>query len=86
MAIQFQEITKNQILEGDGILTLNNMLREIFSRLPGQGDVKEYFGYGSPLNTVAAPVGSTYRRLDGGSNTTFYVKESGTDASGWTAK
>lgn len=87
MAEQFQEISKKQLIDGDGILTLNNMLREIFRRLPGDGgDVKGYVGYGSPLNVIAAPVGATYSRLDGGASTSFYVKESGTDASGWVAK
>lgn len=86
MAEQFQDISKKQLIEGDGILTLNNMLREIFRRLPGEGDVRDYFGYGSPLNVVSAPVGSRYMRLDGGANTSMYVKESGTDGSGWVAK
>jgi hypothetical protein len=45
-----------------------------------------YSGTGSPLNVLVAPVGSLYRRTDGGANTTLYVKESGTDASGWVAK
>lgn len=42
--------------------------------------------YGSPEGALTAPVGSTYRRKDGGANTTFYVKESGTGATGWVAK
>ena len=43
-------------------------------------------GSGSPEGVLAAPVGSTYRRTNGGANTTFYVKESGTGATGWVAK
>ena len=43
-------------------------------------------GNGSPLNNYAAPVGSRYIRKDGGAGTTFYFKESGTDATGWVAK
>ena len=43
-------------------------------------------GNNSPENLVAAPVGTLYRRLDGGANTTLYVKESGTGNTGWTAK
>lgn len=34
-------------------------------------------GSGSPEGVVSAPVGSTWRRTDGGSGSTFYVKESG---------
>jgi hypothetical protein len=45
------------------------------------------WGSGSPQGVVAAPVGSTYRRTDGGTGTSFYVKETGTTtSSGWVAK
>lgn len=43
-------------------------------------------GNGTPEAAVAAPVGSLYRRLDGGASTTLYVKESGTGNTGWVAK
>lgn len=43
-------------------------------------------GTGSPESVVAAPVGSTYRRTDGGAGTTLYVKESGSGSTGWVAK
>lgn len=43
-------------------------------------------GAGSPLNTITAPVGSMFLRTDGSGGTTLYVKESGTDASGWKAR
>lgn len=43
-------------------------------------------GSGSPEGNVTAPVGSMYTRTDGGANTTLYVKECGTGASGWVAK
>ena len=43
-------------------------------------------GAGSPEGVVAAPVGSTYRRTDGTPGQVFYVKESGTGTTGWTAK
>jgi hypothetical protein len=41
-------------------------------------------GHGPP--TIAAPPGSLYLNLDGGAGTTLYVKESGTNNSGWQAK
>lgn len=53
--------------------------------LPSRG-APIYSGYGSPLNVVAAPVGSLYLRQDGGASTTLYVKETGTGNTGWTAK
>ncbi len=37
---------------------------------------------GSPEGVVTAPVGSTFRRLDGGAGTTLYTKESGGNT-GW---
>jgi len=43
-------------------------------------------GTGSPEGSIVAPVGSTYRRIDGGTSTSFYVKESGTGNTGWVAK
>lgn len=45
------------------------------------------FGAGTPEANVAAPVGATYNRTDGGAVTSFYVKESGgTTNTGWVAK
>lgn len=43
-------------------------------------------GDDSPESAVTAPVGSIYLRKNGGSNTTFYVKESGSGNTGWVAK
>ncbi len=42
-------------------------------------------GSGSPEGVVAAARGSVYRRLDGGTNTTIYKKESGASTTGWVA-
>ena len=43
------------------------------------GAAEHYSGTGSPEGVITAPVGSTYSRTDGGSGTTLYIKESGTD-------
>lgn len=51
---------------------------------PVQTDVVMY-GAGSPEGSVSAPVGTIYRRTDGGASTTLYVKESGTGNTGWKA-
>lgn len=49
--------------------------------------VKDLIGEGSPEGVVAAAIGSTYRRRDGSSDTSFYVKESGgSGPNGWVAK
>lgn len=43
-------------------------------------------GTGDPENVVTAPIGSLYLRADGGAGSTLYVKESGTDDTGWQPK
>lgn len=43
-------------------------------------------GQGTPEAVVIAPPGRLYLDEDGGANTTLYVKESGTGATGWIAK
>ena len=43
-------------------------------------------GNGTPEGSVIANIGSTYHRLDGGTGTSFYVKESGVGNTGWVAK
>ena len=48
------------------------------------GTVEILTGAGAP--NVAAPVGSMYLRTDGGGDSTLYIKETGTDSSGWVAK
>lgn len=42
-----------------------------------------YVGTGNPEGNVVAVKGSLFRRTDGGSNSTFYVKISGTGNTGW---
>lgn len=87
MADGYVEITKDNITTHDGATELSRMLRFLYDSVAGDGNmVKVYNGYGSPLNVVAAGIGSIYMRLDGGAGTSIYVKESGTDATGWVAK
>lgn len=44
-------------------------------------------GTGSPEGVVVAHIGSIYFRLDGGTSTSFYIKEANnTTAVGWVAK
>lgn len=87
MADGFIELDEKKLQTHEGVAELNRMLRLLFSATNLNGELPcDFSGYGSPLNVIAAKVGSTYRRFDGGANTSFYVKESGTDASGWVAK
>lgn len=43
-------------------------------------------GTGTPEGNVSASVGTLYLRLDGSTDTTLYVKETGTGTTGWVAK
>jgi hypothetical protein len=45
-----------------------------------------FAGSGTPEGAVTAPVGSEYKRLNGSTSTTLYIKTSGTGNTGWTAK
>jgi len=51
-----------------------------------KGQIRWIVGAGSPEGVITAPIGSLYTRTNGGAGTTFYVKESGTGNTGWTAK
>jgi len=42
-------------------------------------------GTGSPEGSVVGKVGDVYQRKDGSTNTTLYIKESGSGNTGWTA-
>ncbi len=46
----------------------------------------ESVGTATPEGAVTAPIGSTFRRTDGGAGTSFYVKESGAGNTGWVGK
>ena len=49
-------------------------------------NISSRLGAGTPEGSVTAGIGSVYRRTNGGSSTTLYVKESGTGNTGWVAK
>jgi hypothetical protein len=42
-------------------------------------------GSGSPEGAITAPVGSLYMRSDGGTDTSIYIKETGSGNTGWIA-
>lgn len=47
--------------------------------------VRDLSGAGSPEGAVTAGIGSVYRRTNGSTGTTLYIKESGTGNTGWSA-
>lgn len=87
MADGFIELKPGQLETREGLTELNRMLRDLYENIPGNtDDIRDFSGFGSPENAIAAAVGSTFRRKDGGGSTTFYVKETGTGNTGWVAK
>lgn len=81
----YQEFTLDQLKTQDGISTLNSILRTLVQNMVGDGETVRIFkGYGTPESSVTAGIGSLYMRIDGGSATTLYIKESGTGNIGWT--
>jgi len=64
---------------------LNDVNNVVYNNLPTNGVVWKS-GAGSPEGVVTAPIGSLYSNTTGSTNTTLYVKTSGTGNTGWTAK
>jgi parallel beta-helix repeat protein len=58
----------------------------ILNAIDSTGSVRLFSGNGTPESKVTSGPGSVYLRLDGAAGSTFYVKESGTGATGWIAK
>ncbi len=56
------------------------------SSTAGTDTIGIFYGTSSPEGVVAANVGSLFLRTDGGATTTLYVKTSGIENTGWTAK
>ena len=80
---QIQALERNYIIINDGMASaeFSEFLEHVQNRIN-----LDFVGTGSPEGVVSANIGSTYRRLDGGASTSFYVKESGTDNLGWVGK
>jgi hypothetical protein len=81
---------------GDGSVAIRTQSGDISLHPSGTGVVRfltdteptgavELIGRGSPLNAYPAPPGSTYRNLNGGVGSTFWVKQAGTGTSNWVA-
>jgi hypothetical protein len=81
---------------GDGSLTLRTQSGDLSLHPAGTGVVRilsdaestgavELIGRGSPLNTISAPPGSTFRNLNGGVGSTFWIKQAGTGTTNWVA-
>lgn len=69
------------------VASFNDVNRELDNLRRALNSLNIYYGTGTPLNIVAAPVGSLYLNTDGGTSTTLYVKTSGDNlVTGWTAK
>jgi len=69
------------IVDGEASAEMSEFLEHIEDRIN-----LSFVGTGTPESQITANIGSIYHRLDGGANTSFYVKESGTGNTGWAAK
>jgi hypothetical protein len=82
----YQDFTLETIKTPSGISRLNDILRQLAQNISSDGEgVRVYQGYGTPEASVAAGIGSLYMRLDGGTDTAVYRKESGSGDTGWVA-
>jgi hypothetical protein len=86
MADGFLPLDASKITTPEGVNEINRMLRQLFMLVGGDGETRRvYNGIGSPEGVVSAGIGSIYMRSDGTTDTSVYVKESGTGATGWVA-
>lgn len=90
-AIEFNGDTKEAVTDVDAIwsfgATARRWLSGFFTKVfVGTGATFWTSGAGSPEGVLVGPIGSLYTRIDGGAGTTLYVKETGSDATGWVAK
>ncbi len=86
MADGYVELTAEKLQTSDGIAELNRMIRTLYDNVAGDTDtIRDFIGYGTPEGSITAGIGSTYRRIDGGTATTLYAKESGSGNTGWRA-
>lgn len=72
------KINNEHHIDADGTAILKQIIFD--------NEVAIISGLGSPEGFITANKGSLYLRADGGTNTTLYVKESGTGSNGWAAK
>lgn len=80
------DTTRVTILTGGGRVVLNAGGADAGLAFLTETGPRDMAGTGPPEGAVSAPVGSTWRRSDGGAGTSFYVKESGTGTTGWVGK
>ena len=83
--LYFDSATNGSVLF-NGNLTVNGSINTTNQVIGGANGPRILSGIGSPLNVIAAPVGSLYLRTDGGPTTTLYVKAAGNSSAGWIAK
>jgi len=81
--------TDNIDFEGENESTFSSNAFNINAKAILFGGVFMITGLGTPLNVIAAPLGSIYFNRSGGANTSIYVKETqvvSDDKTGWVAK
>lgn len=81
---------------GDGSVTLQSQAGDVKLQPASGGGVRylsateptgclTLIGRGAPSGVIAAPPGSSFRNLNGGVGSTYWIKQTATDATGWIA-
>jgi hypothetical protein len=82
ISITALQLQTGNVVVPSGSISITNSGKGI--QLPG--GITWTSGSGSPEGVVTAPVGSLYSRSDGGAGTSLYVKQSGSENTGWVGK
>lgn len=82
-----QRLSERTLEESKDILTfLNRELSPVVRKVLLIFSSRLLEGEGDPEGRVIASPGAIYQRTDGGVGMSLYVKESGTEATGWVPK
>jgi hypothetical protein len=86
---QAQSLTKSEVLLKKALVravaVTGTATFEADAAAATEAHSRVIIGLGTPASLVAAPPGTLYLRTDADADTALYIKETGTDASGWTA-
>lgn len=89
MAIKINTLPKDMPILNRELQKIESLQTQVstLQGLPPVSSIPIITGSGSPEGKVIANIGTLYLRQDGGTSTTLYVKESGTQTNiGWVAK
>lgn len=87
MAELVEQRIRDRPVEESGVLDfINRELNQVVEKLRRVMNRKFKEGTGSPEGVVTAPVGTLYTDTSGTPGSVLWVKETGDEATGWSAK